>query len=77
MPQTIGITDVAYLASGRSWTAFKAYASLLRVSDLLEALEVENENDVDAIAEKNAVVANLRAQIVANAVVIGRTTHSL
>ena len=77
MPQTIGITDVAYLASGRSWTAFKAYASLLRVSDLLEALEVENEDDVDAIAEKNAVVANLRAEIAANAVVIGRTKHSL
>ena len=52
MPQTIDLTEVAFLASERSGIAFKPYASLFRGSDLLEALEVENEDDVDAIAEK-------------------------
>ena len=37
------------------------------------AAKIGAEDDVDAIAEKNAVVASMRAEVAANAVVIGRT----
>ena len=53
MPQTIDVTEVAFLASESFGFAFKPYASVFPVSDPLEGLEVEKENDLDAIAENS------------------------